>query len=235
MANWFVCENDVVHGPFLEEEVIRLVDNEHFSSDATIWGKPLDTWKPYTWWKSHLEAILANSLKPAELWHYALKGETFGPVDRSTLILKIRQLDGDANDILIWTQGMKSWAPIYEFHDLMDEADVNRRVFPRAPASGKIKISHGNKFIIGDLYSISEGGFGGRNFSDDLAPGMVVKIHLESDAFVGPAIVNAQIRFVDDNTVGFKFNQINREVQSQIISYVKDKNSVSFYKINKAS
>ncbi|MCB0408428.1 MAG: DUF4339 domain-containing protein [Bdellovibrionales bacterium] len=235
MPQWFVCDNEIVKGPFTEDQVVQMMNNGLFHPDSTVWGKILDTWKPYTWWKSNLSDLKtkAEHAKDPAQWHYALDGETFGPMQRKALVNIIKNMKGDANDVLLWTQGMNQWAPIYEFHDLMDEAGVNRRQFPRAHCEGKIVIQQGNQYIVGDLNSISEGGCGAKNFNFDLAPGMVVKAEVICKALGGSMHVPSQVRYIDENTVGFKFISINREAQSLIISYVKEKNLETIEQLRK--
>ena len=226
MAHWFISHNEESFGPLSAEEVIELVSNGNFPATALVWGTSLEGWKPFGWWKTNLSSILekANAKPDRKLWHYALNGETFGPMERAELIEKLQRLDGDANDALIWTKGMKTWAPIFEFHDLMDDVGVNRRQYPRAPVSGKVTLHHGEDSFIGNLLSVSEGGFGASHFPYDLTPGLSVKVEIQSEELGGTVYAVAQLRHLDENSIGFKFTNINRESLSQIISYVKDKN-----------
>lgn len=237
MIQWFICTNDIVSGPFAAEEIIERVESREWSPQIKVWGKALQVWKPYQWWKENLEMILheAQQKKDPRLWHYSFRGDSHGPLNRGELINLLKGLGGDANDALIWTQGMSQWAPIFEFHDIMDEVGVNRRHYPRAPAAGKIVILQGEQYAIGELKMISEGGFGAKNFSYDFAPGQILKCELIAEPFESSFFVMAQVRYLDSETVGFKFTQINREQQSLIISYVKEKNFEIMAGIKQAS
>ncbi len=237
MEKWFICNNDIVDGPFTREQVEKLVKDNRYPTDVLVWGKALNVWKPYSWWLDHYDSILAEAAKATDprKWHFAFRGESQGPLNKKDLVEELKKLKGDANDALIWTKGMTNWAPIFEFHDIMDNVGVNRRNFPRAPVSGKIVLHHGDQYIVGELSSISEGGFGARNFAYDLAPGLNLKLEIISDEIGGTIHTSAQVRYLDSETVGFKFTQINREAQSQIISYVKEKSFEMLSKLKVAA
>lgn len=225
MEKWFICNNDIVDGPFSKDDVVRLIRQGKYPDDVLIWGKALNVWKPFKWWLDHYDSILSEAAKATDprKWHFAFQGESQGPLSRRDLINELKKLKGDANDALIWTKGMTNWAPIFEFHDIMDDVGVNRRNYPRAPVVGSVEFEHGNQTISGQLCSISEGGFGVKNISYDLAPGMVLKLELHAPDIGGTIHASAQVRYMDSDTIGFKFTNVNREAQSQIISYVKEK------------
>lgn len=237
MVQWFISHQEETFGPLLAEEVVDMISEGTLPPTALVWGAPLEGWKPFGWWKANLDSILERATKKPDrrLWHYALNGDTFGPLERSELIEKLQVLDGDANDALIWTKGMKTWAPIYEFHDIMDEVGVNRRHFPRAPVQGKVVLHHGEDVFNGNLISISEGGFGVSHFPYDLSPGLSVKVEIKCDQLGGSIYAIAQLRYLDDNSIGFKFTNINQESLSQIITYVKDKSFEMISQLDKVA
>jgi hypothetical protein len=237
MTQWFLCDNDIVAGPFTADAIIQKVVDGTVPSNILIWGKALHVWKPYQWWHDNLTQIIEDSKRAQDprLWHFAYRGESVGPLERSELVSRLQGFKGDANEALIWTQGMSQWSPIFEFHDIMDEVGVNRRHFPRAPISGKIVLQQDGQYIVGELKAVSEGGFGAHNFAYDLAPGLILKCELVTVHLGGKIFVTGQVRYLDAETVGFKFVNINRESQSLIVSYVKEKNFEMIAKMQQAS
>lgn len=237
MEKWFVCNNDIVDGPFSKDQVERFVKDGTYPDDVLIWGKALNVWKPFRWWLDHYDSILSEAAKATDprKWHFAYKGESQGPMNKNDLVEELKKLKGDANDALIWTKGMTNWAPIFEFHDIMDEVGVNRRHFPRAPVSGQIILMNGDQKITGVLNTVSEGGFGASDFNSELAPGMILKLELDAPEIGSTIHASAQVRYMDSETVGFKFTNINREAQSQIISYVKEKSFEMLSKLKVAA
>ena len=225
MAKWFIFDESNVAGPFSTEELNHKLQYGMISEQVLVWGKAQQEWKPATWWVENLDQLttkLENQFDE-RLWHYAYEGEAYGPVDRKSLVYELKKVAGDANKCLIWTKGMENWAAIHEFHDLMDEIGVNRRTHPRAPLQGRILIHLDNgQTMLGQLNSISEGGFGGSNLPG-LRPGEQVKVEIQSD-HLAPINSQAQVRYVEEanGVVGFKFMNVSRESLSQIIGFVKN-------------
>lgn len=227
MAKWFTFHHERIEGPFSTDDLKQRVKQGSVSRESLIWGQAVSEWKPLRWWQSHLDEMLSQLQNNFDdrLWHYAIKGQSYGPMSRKQLISELKKITGDANDALIWTKGMESWAAIHEFHDLMDEVGVNRRVFPRAPISGKVVIQLAeNQVLIGQLETVSEGGFGASNI-EGLTVGSEVSVAFQSESM--PVVhATAQVRYVSEKQFGgFKFTQINREAVSRIVSYVKSAES----------
>ncbi|NQY99603.1 MAG: DUF4339 domain-containing protein [Bdellovibrionales bacterium] len=223
MAKWFTFHNERIEGPFSTDELKQKVQLGSVSSEALVWGQAQSDWKPLSWWHSNLDELLSRLQNNFDdrLWHYAMQGQSYGPMSRKQLVSELKKVTGDPNSALIWTKGMPNWAPIHEFHDLMDEVGVNRRAYPRAPIEGKVIINLSeSQTIIGQLKTISEGGFGALNVSG-LVAGTEVAIEIQSESM--PTVhATAQVRYVSESQfAGFKFSQINREAISRIVSYVK--------------
>jgi hypothetical protein len=229
MAKWFTFHNERVEGPFSTDELKQKVSMGSVSSESMVWGQAQSNWKPLSWWQSHLDELLSKLQNNFDdrLWHFAIRGQSHGPMSRKQLISELKKIAGDANDALIWTKGMENWAAIHEFHDLMDEVGVNRRIFPRAPIEGKVVIRLSeSQTLIGQLKTVSEGGFGALNVTG-LVVGSEVSVELQTDAF--PHVhATAQVKYVSENQfAGFKFAKINRESVSRIVSFVKSSDGTS--------
>lgn len=223
MAQWFVLRNDVVTGPFSTEEVKSLATQGEVQDRDMIWGNLQAEWRQIGWWMVELPNLLAQTkqIKDPRQWHFAVNGTAFGPFSRDDLIAKLREtpLTGD---ILLWTKGMKAWAPIFEFNDILDEVGVNKRQFPRADIEGRVVIKVGNQSVDGILLTISEGGFGADQLQA-LTPGQVVAVEINSDAFYDPIHAKAEVRYVTDSGyVGFRFQNLNMEGRGAIIQYVRN-------------
>lgn len=222
MLQWFVLRNEDVRGPYSTDEVKNLTAQGEFRDGDMIWGRIQSDWKPLGWWMVELPNLLARTkeVRDPRLWHYAVGGSSFGPFSREDLIDKLKEANVN-QDILVWTKGMKAWAPIFEFNDLLDAIGINKRVFPRADIDGRVVVKSGQQVMEGNLLTISEGGFGA-----DGLPGMTtgasVAIEIISDAFYDPLHMKAEIRYVTESGyVGFRFQNINMESRGAIIDYVR--------------
>jgi len=214
----------MIAGPFSTEELKQKMQLGSVSSSCHVWGKAMSDWQKADWWKANLETLIErlNNNFDDRLWHYAIGGNSYGPMARKQLVAELSKVGGDANEALIWTKGMKSWAQIHEFHDLMDDIGVDRRVFARANTEGKV-VAHisDSQSVIGNLKTISEGGFGAVQISG-LGVGAQFSIEIESPD-LQKINATAQVRYIsEDGFVGFKFVSINREAVSQIVSFVKE-------------
>lgn len=223
MAQWFVLRNEVVTGPFTTDEVKNLTSQGEVQDRDLIWGTLQSEWRQIGWWMVELPNLLANTknIKDPRLWHFAVNGTAFGPFSRDDLIMKLKEHQL-TQDILVWTKGMKAWAPIYEFNDLLDDIGVNKRQFPRADIEGRVSIKVGTQTVEGILLTISEGGFGADQLQG-LTPGQVLAVEINSDAFYDPVHVKAEVRYVTDaGYVGFRFQNLNMESRGAIIQYVRN-------------
>jgi hypothetical protein len=222
MAEWFVLRNEQVAGPYSTEEIKSLASQGEIMDRDLIWGKMQSEWKPFAWWMIELPNLLAKTREAVDnrLWHYALGGASFGPFNRQDLVGKLKSLDMN-QDILIWTKGMKAWAPVFEFSDLLDEIGVNKRQFPRADIEGRVSIKAGNQTFEGILLTVSEGGFGADQLQG-ITVGQVVSVEINSDAFYDAIHAKAEVRYITETGyVGFRFQNINMESRGAIIQYVK--------------
>jgi hypothetical protein len=222
MAQWFVLRNEDVMGPYTTDEVKHLAAQGEIQDRDLIWGRLQSEWKPFGWWMIELPNLLARTseVKDSRAWHYAVSGASFGPFARPDLIEKLKSL-GLADDILIWTKGMKAWAPIFEFNDILDEIGVNKRQFPRADIEGRVTLRMGQQTFEGILLTISEGGFGADQLNG-VAIGQAFSVEINSDAFYDPVHAKAEVRYITESGyVGFRFQNINMEVRGAIIQFVK--------------
>lgn len=218
---WFTCHNEEVHGPFSTEDIKSQITNGVLTEDSSIWGKPQNQWMTPKRWLETLAETLEQwqDQKENRLWHFALNGESHGPLTRPSLIAELK--NHDVSQIMLWTKGMRSWAPIFEFHDILDELGVNRRKHPRADIQGKLILKSEEQTLIGNLVVVSEGGFGAAHLFG-VTPGQVYSAELQSEHFGQPIHVRAEARYQDENGfTGFRFQNINVESKSRIIQYVK--------------
>ena len=161
---WFVQTGERVEGPLSTDDVQAKLKAGLFGSNSLIWGPGVDAWVNMQTWSINLSG-LQSADAPAgmetysESWHYAVGGQSKGPVSREDLVRELKEVG--SGDIMLWTKGMKEWAPLYEFHDLLTEIGINKRQFPRAEVTGKVILNGNNgTTMIAPLLSISEGGFG---------------------------------------------------------------------------
>src|ERR1035437_6129540 len=116
---WFVLSDERIVGPFTTEDVQSHILSGEFAAQSLIWGPGIEEWQNLKLWKNSLTNLghEGNQESIFEAWHYAVGGQSKGPVSREDLIGQLKELGG-VGEVMIWTKGMKEWAPLYEFHDL---------------------------------------------------------------------------------------------------------------------
>jgi len=188
----------------------------------------MDAWTNIQQWQQSLSGLNQTadpeSTVITEAWHYACGGQSHGPMTRSKLVDEVKSLQG--GEVMVWTKGMKEWAPLYEFHDLLNEIGINKRQFPRAELTGKAVLRTDGQVLIAPLLSISEGGFGVA-LENGLVSGQPVTVELQSPVFLGSLHGKAEVRYLGEGVIGFKFTQISQEAKGTIIQFIKQ-NQIRF-------
>jgi hypothetical protein len=223
MIKWFLLQEERVRGPFSTDEIKAQVAEGQIESSCLIWGRPQATWQNVSWWlkESGQMTITHQSEIVEQKWHYALNGDSKGPFTRIELVNEMKTLR-NKGEILIWTKGMKSWVDLYEFHDLLDEIGLNRREHPRAPIEGAVIVRFNDKTYVGQLKTISPGGFGAIQLNSQLAIGQQITVDIKSDQLNTPITVKANVQYGSDNGYyGFKFLGINMEAKAIIMEYIR--------------
>jgi hypothetical protein len=218
---WFVQIGDKVEGPMRTEEVQSRIQAGVFPKQALIWAAGLEHWQNLQSWMGEVGQMSLDSGKTEgpEAWHYAVGGQSKGPLSREAMVQEIKTLSG-AGEIMLWCKGMKEWVPLYEFHDLLSEVGMNKRQFPRAELSGKAVIKGSGTTLIAPLLSLSEGGFGVALDSGPVS-GEVFTVELQSSSFREPLHAKAEVRYLGEGVVGFKFTHLNVETKSLVIQFIK--------------
>jgi hypothetical protein len=197
------------------------VSNGQFSAQSLVWGPGIEQWINLQNWKQDLTNLgpSAEPESPVEAWHFAVAGQSKGPLSRENLIGQLKGLNG-VGEVMIWTKGMKEWAPLYEFHDLLSEVGINKRQFPRAELDGKAILRGESTTVIAPLLSISEGGFG-VTLGNGVSSGEVMTVELQSPSFREPLHCKAEVRYIGQGVMGFKFTTINMEAKGVIIQFIR--------------
>lgn len=224
---WFVQKDDVIHGPYTTDDVHNRLQAGQISPSHLIWGNGQEQWVPLKSWNGVSEAADTGGSSTGSTdstanasWHYAAGGQSYGPLTRKNLIQALKNLPF-LGEVMIWTKGMKEWAPLFEFHDILSEVGINKRQFPRADLEGKAVLKAGGVTLIGNLLSISEGGLGVELMATNLVPGEALTLEMQSPAFRDPITAKVEVRYVGETVLGLKFTQISSEVKGAIIQFIK--------------
>ncbi|MBC87076.1 MAG: hypothetical protein CL677_07830 [Bdellovibrionaceae bacterium] len=226
MVKWFTFQNEIVDGPFTTAQVKTL----SYPQDTLVWGRVQKDWISIDQWRDTVDETLSNSnIFPIDIgreWHYGIDGESFGPFSRIDLIDSLKQIKS-LDDVLLWTNGMKDWTSIFEFHDVLQEMGINKRHHPRAEINGSVFVNFENgERVMGQLVSISEGGIGFTGI-EDLTPGETVNLEILCSIFSKSIRVTAQVRYISEsNFVGAQFMNIHSEALAQIVGYIKNSESI---------
>lgn len=229
MAHWFLLQNEVVTGPFGAEDIRSQIISAKLPADVLVWGRPMTSWKPLAAWEKELPQLTATleNAVTQQLWHYAIEGDSKGPMTRAELINDLKN-NRSRGEVLVWTKGMKAWSDLYEFHDLLDEIGINRRDHPRAAIEGTITLKFDDTVITGALKSISPGGFSATIDNGKLSIGQLVQSELKSNSLSIGVTAKSTVQYISDTGLyGFKFQAVNMEVKAHILEYIKNVKSSS--------
>ena len=220
-SKWFVQKDDLIEGPISSEDVQSRLQAGVLTVQHLIWGKGMNGWQKIAWWQTELPNLAQlNGSEPApEMWHYALNGKSYGPFNKAALVEELKNA-ANVGETMVWTKGMKEWAPIFEFHDLLTAIGVNKRQFPRADLSGRATIKTGDATLVANLLSISEGGCG-LALEQGLVPGQAFTIELQSPSFRDTLHAKAECRYMSGGVCGVKFTHVNVETKGAIIQFVR--------------
>ena len=218
---WFVQNNDGVDGPLTSEEVRSRLQNGLLSGQDMIWSKALPTWRKLENWDPSIsvQPSMPTIERTIETWHYALNGKSHGPFRREELVNILKGHSALA-DVMVWTKGMKEWAPLFEFHDLLSAMGVNKRQFPRADVNGTATIKSDQTSLSAPLITISESGCS-VHMDAGLNAGQNFSLEIKSTAFKDPIHAKAECRYLCDGICGIKFTQINDEDRGRIIQFIR--------------
>jgi hypothetical protein len=219
---WFVQSGDRIEGPLTTDEVQTRVHTGQMNPNYMIWGPGAEEWQRISTWSQNIDGMAGTMtmIEPVnDTWHYASGGQSKGPMTRENLISQLRTV-GNIGEVMLWTKGMKEWAPLFEFHDMLTELGINKRIFPRAELSGKDVIKTAGQTLIAPLFSISEGGFGVQ-LDGGLVSGETCEVEIQSPSFREPLHVKADVRYSSGGVIGFKFNQLSVETKGSIIQFIR--------------
>lgn len=245
---WFLAKGEVVTGPFTAAQVREKLEAAGTDPSDLIWGRGMSSWLSLRLWTQQVsdpsarrppqeestrivnENTVADDVttieRPPEIWHYALDGKNHGPFSRQSLVSALRRA-GKLDQIMIWTKGMKEWASLFEFHDLLAELGVNKRRSPRCEIKGAAVIRGTGLNINAQLHTISEGGLSVYSESG-LEPGQSVRVEIQSAAFRGNFQAQADVRYVMDGVVGLKFTEVNAQNKEELIQFLQSQGQTKF-------
>lgn len=222
--------DDKVSGPLSHDQVRAQFASGQIKEVCLIWGRSQNSWLPITKWMKDATTQASTdtstlSTNSQQMWHYAIDGDSKGPMPRVELVNELKSLH-QKSEVLVWTKGMSAWADLFEFHDLLDEIGINRREHPRAKIDGSIVLKFNDKTIIGLLKTISPGGFGAFQLGNNLAIGQVVSAEIKSEQLNSTLSGKAVVQYTSDSGFyGFKFQGLNMEAKAYILEFIKSSKS----------
>ncbi len=220
-GKWFLQKDEKVEGPLSSDDVQARMQSGTLSSSHMIWGRGIEYWRPLSTWSADVTELtsVTQIISAPESWHYAIGGQSNGPMPRARLIEELKRVD-NLGPVMLWTKGMKEWTPLFEFHDVLTEIGVNKRIFPRADLDGKAVFKGTGATLVAPLLSISEGGFGVQ-LESGIVSGQNFTVEIHSPAFREVLHAKAEVRYVGNGVIGMKFTNINVETKGLIIQFVR--------------
>lgn len=218
---WFIQKEDFIDGPLSTSDVQTRIQAGQLQDHHLIWGRGMERWYNPATWMAELTNLMTENHQEVvmETWHYAANGQSHGPMNRVLLISQLKDLDSLGN-VMLWTKGMKEWAPLFEFHDILTDVGVNKRQFPRADLTGKAILKGSESTLSAPLVSISEGGFG-IELEGGVVSGQIVTVELHSPVFRDVLHAKAEVRYTGTGITGMKFTQLSVEARGAIIQFVR--------------
>jgi hypothetical protein len=219
-------QGEKVRGPFSKEEVMAEITDGRANAESLIWGRSLPVWNTVQKWRGEVDKtdILVKKEESLQMWHYAIDGTSKGPLSRSELVNEIKNLR-NSSEILVWTKGMKAWSDLYQFHDLVDEIGFNRREHPRSPIEGAVILKSDKTCFMGNLKTISPGGFGANKIDLNLSIGQTVEVEIKSEKLSDVLNIKATVQYISEaGFFGFQFQNISQEAKSVILEYLRKAN-----------
>ncbi len=216
-------KSDQVNGPLSADEMEGLLSQGTLQSTDLVWGMGMPNWISAEAWRQQLprlkQAPQQDHQDSTDTWHYAVDGKSFGPFTRNTLLAELKVLENVSN-VSLWTKGMKEWAGIFEFHDILSDLGVNKRQIPRAEITGKAILKTNGVTLVAQLFSVSEGGFGIR-LDAGLVAGQTVQAELQSSVLREPVQARAEVRYTAHGFIGLKFSQLSAEHLALLAQHVR--------------
>lgn len=223
-TKWFIQANDRVDGPLTLNELQNRIQTGAVAGHDLVWGAGMDQWRSITWFnressqQEFTQTAIAAPL--VEMWHFALNGNSHGPYKREELLSELKKVNS-LGDVLLWTKGMKEWAPLFEFHEILSSIGVNKRQFPRADINGQVTIkTTEGRTLVAQALTISEGGMGVA-LDEGVTSGQSVSVEIQSPAFRGAVHAKADVRYVSQGVCGLRFSNVSQEHKGAIISFVR--------------
>src|SRR5262245_33133545 len=96
---WFLYKDENVEGPLTTEDVQDRLQAGKLNASYMIWAKGNETWCSVAQWnpdsvvQEFTQTQVVQKEAPAEAWHYALNGQSFGPMPRTRLMEELKRVD----------------------------------------------------------------------------------------------------------------------------------------------
>ncbi|MEY4615957.1 MAG: hypothetical protein RJB66_917 [Pseudomonadota bacterium] len=218
---WFILRNEQVLGPLSAKDLLRDLEGKN-NETIRLWAKGKANWQPFSELVDELKNESTNNvlvLKTDDRWWLKENGIEAGPMPFEQLIHHLKKTT-NLEKIKVANYAKRQWDDVFAIPAILEKLGINRRAVPRVPIEGTATISEGPlKGQHGLLASISQGGFGIKNI-EGLSIGESIKGTLNCPALGNSVHFQAEVVFINKNSVGAKFLNLSTEGLSQIIFYV---------------
>jgi len=222
---WFVHQDDIIHGPLTSEQVLSQLKSGELSYNSYIWGRGQVEWNPISSWEDQLQTHIEDFEVGKKKWklreshNLILVDLTFEEV-----LFYLKKLK-DLKSASICPQNEYLWKPVYSSYVFMEALGLSRRSCLRAPLMGLAKISRGKKsrfsYVV-KTSTVGPGGIGVCGLGSNFTAGLPVEMRIESQDLGSPILVHGVIKYhTPQGFVGIAFKKLEDEVKNQIEDYVK--------------
>lgn len=212
--SWFVCVASTTMGPLSTEEVESFLA---VSPNTMVWWRGMRYWVTPDEWYSMRDFVIANE---AEV--YFLDHERHIPRTLEEVVELVKPAGAYLSQIMLWSPKESRSKSVYEDKTICEALGLQHRQNVRAQANGLVVLKKGNVEYICEINTVSSSGLGATLMHNVEVSGEVT-VFFKSSEIGDIAPIKAKIIYKHDRELGIKFEVMNAEAASYIISYIKRK------------
>jgi hypothetical protein len=208
---WYKSEERKTSGPMTTMDLECAIINEE---TALVWWKGAPEWINVSKWREMRDEFIQSKIPV-----FYLEPEKLVPMslEETICVVKSRPFLGA---VKLWTAQSEMGLSVFELEDICNALGINGRKQKRVPFNGNIVLENGNVRLIAKVRSLSAGGVGAVVSPDvDLSGELLIRFHSQELMNVAP--IKSELVFRKNDSAGFKFNYVDSESLSAIVSYLR--------------
>lgn len=144
-----------------------------------------------------------------------------GPLNYKQLTEALRQINNAHKSVLVRTVHERDWQTIFFYPDLMEKLGLSLRKNLRVALDAEVSVLASKKILKGYASTVSLGGVGVKNLSEQLTERERVKLQIKSSHLPSTIHVHAQVAYSKPKETGFLFESLHPEYQSMLSYHIR--------------